>query len=135
MDGKIVKNGSNDFIFEGKINNSKQAEFNIPENIDSDNFINKFLGSINFFSAFDVFSNNGNGNNKNNNGSDKDLHKNSFLNLIRKAKVHQVQQWCPRHTKARKILKKIKPLKKIKESLFPSWACIALPVQLLLKGP
>ncbi|MHB8279361.1 MAG: heavy-metal-associated domain-containing protein, partial [Candidatus Humimicrobiaceae bacterium] len=54
-DGKITRSEKNDFIFEGKINNSRQAEFDIPENIDSDNFINKFLGSINFFNVFDSF--------------------------------------------------------------------------------
>src|SRR4030042_3026911 len=54
-DGKMTRGEKNDFIFEGKINNSKQAEFDIPENIDSDNFINKFLSSINFFNVFDSF--------------------------------------------------------------------------------
>lgn len=82
VDGKIVKSGNNDFVFEGKINNNKQAEFNIPENIDSDNFINKFLSSINFFSTFDAFSNNGNGESKNNNGSDKELHKDTVSTEI-----------------------------------------------------
>jgi Cu+-exporting ATPase len=70
-DGKITRGEKNDFIFEGKINNARQAEFDIPENIDSDNFINKFLGSINFFNAFDSFLSQ----DKINQDKDKDLKK------------------------------------------------------------
>lgn len=84
-DGKITKGEKDDFIFEGKLNDNRHAEFNIPEDMDSDNFIKKFLSSINFFTVFDSLRGQKNGKNfeQETDNADKKI---SVKNIIEKNK-------------------------------------------------
>ncbi|MDO8658923.1 MAG: heavy metal-associated domain-containing protein, partial [Candidatus Levybacteria bacterium] len=54
-EGKVCENTDGKLYFEGKVQNDRKTKFLLPENsaIDSTNYLEKLMKSVNFFSLFD----------------------------------------------------------------------------------